>query len=401
MSHTTEKLPTLADFKFIIDQSPTGETEAFIPVRWCLSREAVDELAAKGAIKPQMIILVVVDKGTNNEPRWCVTYRKVVDVGTEMTYVRFNRAGNNKLVGIVAWGPDHMAFRQYAMTSNYIVDPYSGTFNVDRHNVTSLDFVAEQSVNVPAGMFAKEPSGWQKALVRKFFKRRESEQDECDFKGHFLTSVGLIVPYLVFGQIVRLVQLIFGLWLGVRRMNYSAVVRPFKYDILDVTDSASGTWWKNDREGSPRPVWWWLINPITIPVGTFGLFGVSSIHMTRNDKVVPFIGWSLKKCFYVVVSAHLAVILLSVMIAGVIMLGSAVINRQTPNKILVQTKKESVRLAKSELERKQLLIRLEALACDTGTTRRRASFDDLPEEARTISLRFDGLKKQVCRPFQR
>lgn len=70
-------------------------TSASIPIRWCVSRDTLALMQAKGALNPHL--LLVVANGNREEAR------RLVPIDQMMEYVDFSSPGAHKIFGTIVW----------------------------------------------------------------------------------------------------------------------------------------------------------------------------------------------------------------------------------------------------------------------------------------------------------
>jgi hypothetical protein len=394
---TEKTLPIVEDFQLLLELNPKGESAAFVPVRWCLSPEARTALIDRDASDAYMLLIVAGSYGSEEDPAWRITDRKLIKLTAEMAYVRFNRPGDNRIFGLIIWpGSDRAAKMRERVFGVYDpIDSWNGQINqhflepgYSRTGTGRLGYIAQRDVVVPAEMFAPEPAPWKKTVVRKFFRNREN--DQCHWRKHLPASMVMLPFYIVFTMVVRIVySLVAGVLMGHRRIRWSSLWHPFRDDTGDIWSRVKPfvCWWSSDKDGNTRPIYWIILQPVTYSILPLILW-VAADGISINGK--PWLGWSLIHCFVVVVIGHVILILMVCLIAVL----SFVIT-----KLFGLLPKEDAEKSEESARKHQDAFEagLDAMVCSNSN--KGLTLNDLPENKRTLVLRFNGVKKGICLPF--
>lgn len=296
------------------DVSPEGQASSTIPVRWCVSRETVQEFKDKG-IKPRLLLVVSSDKRE--------TDRYLVPVTDEMVYVRFRRPGRNLIHATLVWqkegydDPKKIFFKrddegrfrtEVIATQRPRVDAISKQiqeleveheslaygyrrgkvmkrinelaaersearqtepeiFGIrqDFNSIERLDYEEEMRVAVPDEMFAKEPPKWLKRFVGFFFKTKLV--DQCHFRRQVIFSVLLAPLYMVYlmaKELVILGSLGVLLFAGRRRINFRPAINPVHHTPKDTWRNVHSMFWFETKRGELSPLA--TFNPLVIAI---------------------------------------------------------------------------------------------------------------------------------------
>ncbi len=162
--------------------------EATIPVRWCLSRELMEELKEENAKNPHLLI-VVWNKSKRKERRYLAPIEQILQ------FVQFPGPDENIISAMVVWGEsgkyadlhDELLTRGRHRYSTDLLTYGDGkmTSGALRCRTLGSDSV---SVFVQRELFAKEPPAWEKKWVNLWFSSKPV--DQCDYrKPHIRVAV--------------------------------------------------------------------------------------------------------------------------------------------------------------------------------------------------------------------
>jgi hypothetical protein len=185
--------------------------------------------------------------------------------------------------------------------------------------------------------------------------------------------------------------------------------------ILDVLEDAEKSFWFWSRKETKysvqyklRPLPLLMLNPVSNVALALLLFGVGSIHVTRHEQVVSWLGIGFWQSFVLSGLFHLGLAISFGLFALSIMVGAAASGAATTSSLSDRVEKWQQQ-RRLDRERKQadekvvnlanLERELERMACTTGAMP--VSVGALPKDKQTFSLRFQATKKKVCRPFAR
>ena len=388
---------------FQLQVSSNDVTNGNIAVSWCLDAQMLKKLSDSKVEDPQVVIVVSPVEGYHSRKE----YRKVVPLKDLMTYVEFKTSGPNKIWGFVSLrnpkdvrstnlSKDDGDYRTDILTDdgmNYYQLAYypSGDSTDDGMNYYQLAYYPSGDsndqysqpidVNVPAGVFAKEPSKWEKAWVNHWF--RNKPQDQCDFRRRRLLAY-TVQPLVMLADILvfrTLFLLISTLWLS-RGMTLQNHLHPLRNGAGEVLGLFGGGSWaiahlpEDKDKGNFNLTFSYLFRKFwkapLMPVVFLPLWFFHHFHL---------LGW---------VFAILAAVVATLCLVLFCMSGGASWLFESIHKWLT----DKPEVAPWYLEHDEI----EAIVC-TPDRKAFTSVKSLPAKHRTIYLRFQDLKSKVCRPF--
>ncbi len=416
--------------------NPDGHSDAVITVRWCGSPALIAELKKEQVTKPYVLLVVrpftwVQESGKRFKQYHGQSLRRLVPLTSELAYISLSRPGLNEIMATVVYnkhGYGHLLELNPLFLSGgpfsystHIFDwgnpngrPEDLLTKVRRTTRSSSEYTARIvtaatdtiDVEVPKELFAKEYPNWVKAFVGKFFTK--PAVDQCHMRRRFLWSMAFALPYFIFAYFARLVQLGVGGWLGLRKMHVRSFFHPLKYGFNDVTTDQDKPIWFFKDDGTPRPFWAMCLNPVTPVVLGLILWGIGTIHMTRNGEIVGIIGWDWWQYFVLAAVLHVGLACVALVLLGVLVVVSFVVGMSLTAALKRQASRRLEKhraLAKQQREeRKQADLKalereLTGMACQP--TPSMVSLDALPKEKRTLRLYLQDTKRKVCRPIAR
>ena len=233
------KLP----FELIVGDE-TGEImNGDVPVRWCVTPALVKELEVNKVTDPHVLLVTADERGREMQ-------RQMVPMTELMTYVRFTKSGSMKLYGFILDGSAgrkmlHNAYmrKQGGGYKTEVIYAYYGT----PYDDLLFEFTrTEVTVEIPEGVFGKEPSPWMKWFVNLWHSNSGRVVDECHYRRRLILAftlkwipVLLWTGFLISGRVLCTGGLILaGYWKGVKFLRS---FRPYKYpdigyNLLDGVD---------------------------------------------------------------------------------------------------------------------------------------------------------------------
>lgn len=359
-----------------------GGGDSVVPVRWCVGRELVEHLKRQ-QITDAHVLIVVTHPVSDTE-----TDRYLVPLTNELAFVRFRRPGANivraavvtplhyglKTVRQKILGKDKDGWDYRAMDSlGTVISSY----------VTAYGSTDTLHVEVPAEMFAKEPSRAVRTYVTWLFPRWRF-YDECGWRKQKLLAFGLapfVLVYLLLRELVLLPILLMQSFFGFRGARWGLLVHPLRNPI-EVANPDPGTCrWLEKKDGTDTR-WLTVLNPVSVAVvvGLGFLIGslVSWLFGT-TDLTGFFIGLGI--------------------MGGVLVL--LVVTGERLSRVIDRSG-AAMRRRKRELEEREhreALEDLESLVCNGGP--RPATLGAVPRRHRTARLRYQAVKARVCKQFAR
>lgn len=232
METKEHKLP----FELIVGDE-TGEImNGDVPVRWCVTPELVKQLEDDKIIDPHILLVTATEAGGYE------MQRQLVPVSELMTYVRFTKAGTMKLYGFVIDGAAGRKdlYSRYNRKScgdydTTIMFPYTGKPHDDLFGEYTR---TEVTVEIPAGVFGKEPGPWMKWFVNLWHNNSGRVVDQC----HFRQRAGLAftlkwIPVLIWTTFLITMRVLLTGAVALagyyKNVNFWRSFRPFKYSNVD------------------------------------------------------------------------------------------------------------------------------------------------------------------------
>lgn len=386
----------------LIPAGSLASADPVMAVRWCLERSDVVMLKERQAQNIH-ILFVIVYEGTNLEDRF------LVPIDQMMTYLSFRRPGNHLVLAKVIWTfSDGLRSKEYLhrflskidyrLYERDLLDEERRGFNNYHFNmdIGCLPSAADFEVFVPRQHFPTEPSASVKRLVDFGFEYRSV--DQCMFRRRLLSApfrLALAACWAVITALFRAILVIILVLNGNRKINFSAIIHPWRNDIRDVaTDTEEGnTWFFRRADGTRRSLFIWLLFPylhlmlfVYIPLlikaalkVTYwrALFlmveGPVSFAVRIAKGILAFSGW----WWMIVALCALFIILYAI--------------RRKKGKPKAAKRKETSWEPTYDYDK---LYKL--LACRTGIA---PTLESIPAERRTFRLKYLDLKAKVCRPF--
>lgn len=395
--------------------SPNGQVDSTIPISWCVSKQLVQQLKDMGFDRPHLLLVVRSKETTTlageTIDRYQDTGYYVAPLTQEMMFVNFGRPGNNEVVPVVVNVEDQAdaktldTLRHTRSSSSTILDEDGRTdswrmpFNAARLPQVATNFTLE--VNVPKEMFAREPRPATKAFVGRFFHGKGD--DQCGFRRRLIASSLAVVPFVILGNVLKVVLLLVALVLTKREYNLRHLLHPYSGSVtgvIDDTDNDTLFWWQ-DKRGRKRPWPFFVFNHLVL----FALPAVvyAAFHLTdsKTHKQWSYKGWW--DTFFLIGGWYVAIALLVALVAGLGLLVGMLTNTEKARQRRLERKEQQYRAQQTAEQRRQeqVLRELNAMVCSTSSLNRSPSLQALPANKRTVTLRFYDLKTKVCKPFAR
>src|SRR3989344_1254846 len=274
-----------APLELLIQQSPEGQVDAMVPVRWCITHELIQWMEQNEFRNPHVLIVVSNEEGEMS--------RKLVPLAREMTYVQFTRPGLNLLHATVVeirHKKDDKNLLLSGSGSRYRTRllEYSGdTFQNDTespyndygrpafrdhaHAVLRHPGEAQLAVSVPRELFAKEPPQWLSTYVSGIAGSKWV--DQCHFRKKLgfvalpLTIIPVYPTYLLLKWVASVLTALGALLAGVRGIQWKPLTHPFAGGPSTVIANRRShrSRWTHKANGRKRP----LIIPVGMAVLAF------------------------------------------------------------------------------------------------------------------------------------
>ena len=224
-------------FELIIGDAGGRIDNGDVPIRWCASPNFIQELEAKGVKDPHVLIASYHNSNVEGRSFNYEMDRKLIPISELMTYLRFTRSGKCKVYGMIVDGAVGRAqiHKKWMRRAYGVYDDIVDSWNDRLHD--GLDYVVvstSEFVEIPEGVFGKEPSPWVKWYVNLWHDSKSKITDECDFRKRFLIAFIfkwiVFLPYLfglVFLRVVGGSVAILGGFFT--KVKFWRVFRPYKY----------------------------------------------------------------------------------------------------------------------------------------------------------------------------
>ena len=348
-----------------------------VPVRWCLNKGTLKELAEKKVRKPY-ILIAVLSKRTGLEDRYLVPLDQIVE------YVQFKTSGVHIIHAAIVWTDDDCHLKKLVFKKDedvgYLVH-LSYFFSSHRFGV-----LYEQAgkisveVDVPSDIFAQKRPEWVEKWVN--FPYENPPGNECEFRKRMLLSV-VATPLVLFAMIAskvgmagytiakRFLMLFYCFSLGFLPLNIKPLFQPFKARDWQIAEKARSSVfvkeWRDKKGNLHRSYHLFPFSPFVLLFG-FAVSWLVAPLFGGSSNLVGAISTTL------VVASFLS-IFLSLLTLGIYLISNYIL----PD--------EEV-LADADFQ---------ALLCEEVTS---AKLEDLPPEKRIIKLRIKDIKAKICRPFE-
>jgi hypothetical protein len=367
-----------------------------VAVAWCLDHEVLNELAKKGVIDPQVIIVVAPTSNYHLSKE----SRKVVPLKDLMTYIECRASGKNKIYGLISMrqakeAREHYLAKEDGAYRNNVLDYDGETYSSrllgveDEYDIEKKTYKylsPPLEIEVPKGVFAPEPSAWEKNWVNHFF--RQKVVDQCDFRRRRLFAY-LVQPFIIgFFNLVRSVILLAGLLTGARNLSLKYLLHPLTYGLKDTfeiwekgslfiqhlpEDKAESTDLKFLTPSYAFRSFWALL---FMPLFSLPIVWLLLRHHPVVAGLIAFV-----PIFFIV---------LLCLIAYLISRGNAsrLLNKAWDGLNNLLTSDKLWYLDQEEVQ---------FITCTND--KKPTTYKSLPARRKTIRLRFQNLKTKVCKPF--
>jgi len=235
-----EPIP-VPDFELFIGDKGGQIDNGDVPVRWCITQEYINKLEEDGILDPHVVIASYAPINKGEDKKYLHEMdRKMIPLTELMTYLRFSRAGKAKIYAIIVDGSEgrEALHKYYTRKSGgdlgEIISRYSDDFYDD------LPFQVKKTsayVDIPAGVFGKEPSPWMKWYVNKWHDTSNKIVDECAYRRRWMIAFGIkwmvFIPITAIDIIIRVIitTLLIGAGYG-KKIKFFKSFRPYKYPSM-------------------------------------------------------------------------------------------------------------------------------------------------------------------------
>lgn len=221
-------------FELIVGD-PGGEIQnGDVPVRWCVTPALVKELEDAKIVDPHILLVTATEGGDEMQ-------RQLVPMTELMTYVRFTRAGTMKLYGFIIDGAKgrkelHKAYLRKSSGdyATHIVYHYDGK----PHSDLPYEYTrTEVTIEIPAGVFGKEPGPWMKWFVNLWHSSSGRVVDQCHYRQRLWLAFGLKwIPVTIWAGLLITGRVLVTGSLALagyfKDVEFLRSFRPFKYSSI-------------------------------------------------------------------------------------------------------------------------------------------------------------------------
>lgn len=357
--------------------------DSVIPVRWCITKAIRDKLDKKRVKHPHILIIVTRD---NRE-----ISRHLIPLDQKLEYIQFYKPGINVLFATIVWDSDgkikNLKKAYLGEGSNRVIDEYNGCLY---DSYTELAW-GQLKVDVAEDLFASEPAEWEKWWVNLLFGTRV--KDQCHFRKRRLFAYSikpfLIFWFLLFKWVATPILAGIAALRGARDLKrypeqvWGNIIHPFRYSIEDLYDIMrdDDTFFSKDKNRYWRH---------------FLIRAMQPLYLITYLTIIAAISWLIGENFFK---------LLLLVISGFVVLLAIGFFLNTVfegifQKWLNWLEKKAAEREEASIEKER--VKIEQLVCaGLSDPSMRANINALPEEDRTVHLRFQRLKSKVCKPFAR
>lgn len=353
--------------------------EAVVPIRWCITKDEATEMTTFFASHKRAHVVITVSRKV--DWGWQQVDLHTVPFANLLHYISFRSPGPHRIHVKVCSKDNAKYFRKrFFKERETFVEPRTGMLgDWGTHPIGGL-----LTVDVPDGLFARPPHPVLAKWVNAWFDRRP--RDQCAFRKRMIFAFLVQpLPMLLWWLGKSLVALFFAfgaVLFGVRgltwRQLFGPIIAPFQYQI-DYRLPHQKSIFTHDAAGNPRPLSIRLLAPynlLTIVVVSTFIFVWVLGHLPS-----------------------LLTLVLTVLLAlGIILLLAGNFSRITERIYDRWLAPWFDRWTEDERKRQKEAFEeeLAAAGCEVATA---ASLQALPEDHRTLYLRFLDLKSKVCRPY--
>lgn len=387
-----------------------------LPVRWCLTPEELESLKNQITGKDITKVVILVEyagDAPDNKDVFIAPYDQI------MEYIPLRKAGDVKLTPFVLWGKwkDNSSSKERRDQVKDIVFTFTKNIDTDspRHSVyeylSDWECIVGETLTafVPDGIFAKEPSKFERWWVNYWYE--SSPKDQCQFRrrrilAYTFQPICVLIWSIIIGIPVRFWLALVETMAGFKNVAWEDVLHPFRATITDIFESGdhpkkiSGSIGSN-AEHEFKKMWIFFTMVALLRLIIFSL-------KIMPDVILPgltatfWITYVLVAIIFIpllfIPAARLAWLIFKYAVVAAI--AALIMNIITPH-FFSQAKIEARRSKKEEKERlkqEQLYADIyDVLSCGCSP---KPELSALPPQYRKIRLRFKNLKSKVCKTFQ-
>ncbi len=395
----------------VIIGSDSGEIHSGdVPVRWCVSNGLIEDLKENDRKNVHVLFLPVDSTGRE------MGTRKLVPISELMTYVRFTRPGKCRLFSFLVYEPyegnskklKKIFLKKFAGSYDSDIIDSNGEYHRDHVNDQGRTYIyekyAEADVEVPEGVFGKQPSPkirWFTNLWHSF-----ELEDQCHFRRRFMFALIIkswgILGYISFLFILRGFLGALAFLVGFTKVKWTPIWHPFIHETRDVLDDV------RDRDNFFMNVFKIKRNRYYDPVEDFSSNSgvlISPLFLMLS-LLIPTLVWMVGGNFLITLMIFVGVILI-IFVGFWVIIGGILLGEKTEGgrKIIHWFGKYLNRwsqwLREREAEYNQLEDIPELICPKNKENVIQANFSDIPFKRRSVRLWVETIKNAVCKPMAR
>lgn len=417
-----------------------------VPVSWCLDREdrskikkIIEEQAKLGIdVTPHVVIDVIPDGKTDTR------IRQIAKLTQQKAFITFNVAGKNKVFAAIVFAKNGLSEenmraglrvkhgRGYYQTVFHAIDDdfgddlgpnYDALSKINSGNIGLLSW-SYRTVDVPEQWFAKEPPKWLKKYATMYWS--SENKDECNMRKKiifaFTIQTFIIIPFLsiigiAYGFVLFTIAFFLTFIMGFRDTDWQMVWQQLKKPYYPVQDIAlelfqscrsytyvpkddkrkDGKWdlrssdrfqyqsyFAADSEGYLRPWYIQILRPWLVILSLLiGSLVLEKISLTSSS-------WLVYLPLAVIVGGIALYCFLWFLSLMSLLFGKLKDRKQKKEELEIDVLQYEKRLLQSKIDN--------LLLCDDAISDE--NLPDIPEEERTVYLRFLEFKGKVCKSYQ-
>lgn len=378
-----------------------------IAIRFCLDPGDQAKIAELKDMTVYVFIVIAYENGSED--------RQLVPLDQLMTYVGFRYPGKHivfaRLMGQYIKGSLEnklLVKHSYSHYENIVLNYERNDFKQSLEDDFGLKTGCSEiqgddfEIEMPKEYFAKEPPMWLKRWANLWHKYKSV--DQCEFKKRVAIAFSVkwigVLFFLIFRSVVGVCMYLAGLFLGIRKLDFSPIIHPWKsslnyiwtrYTRFRTDNYSSHSWIFSDRDGNTRIKTFFVSPPFL--TSCWGALYYLSHHF----------GMTYKEMFMFVMQQIIGLGLIGfaivTAIAAVVFLIVKAIARYSAYISAYYDSSEYKAKIMAELERRRQET-LMLLACPRVDQADQAvNLRAIPLSRRTLKLYFYDTKRKVCKPF--
>jgi hypothetical protein len=385
--------------------------DASIPIRWCISTDAREELRSRGAEDIHIFVVVCSMSGdtTTREDRY------IFPLNQMMGHIKFHRHGLHRILATTIYPYSSARYFRRLLEK---VSPQSYRYPVLHADNLELNTAvcsynygqAEVEITVSPDFFEPEPAAWEQWWVNLWHDY--PPENSCQFGSRrpfaYTLQPPLVLLWLILVTTLRLLLALFCSSVGWRNVDYRAVFHPFNHQIEDVVSKVQR---KNNvflsrPDGTRRSRWLLLLSPYVILLFAFLAWTVmrlfSRLEISAGEMGIGVREWDIVTVAFLAIAG-----ILVTFVGGRFLWSRPVVGEWWSSVVRRQLEQHARReRARGERDWRRSIERVDRyyqklvpLTCSQGPII--ADIRALPPERRTLRLRLSDMAARRCRPYAR